>query len=307
MPRINWQAEVAALRKDNRSGAQEITERALELLMDVIAESIPGGAVSYRQWLVRLSRDLVAAQPSMASLFRLVNDMLWACHKAMGAQEMREKALAFLDAYRTAMQDALEQLAHQAAEFLAQYPVMMTYSRSSTLLRACRLMAERKVAFRVLCSEARPMYEGQTLASELAWAGIEVVVGIDMALFGWLEEANALVLGSDSLSNTGVVNKIGTAALVHAAAERDIPRVILCTTNKFLPEGYLLEQRLSAGPPEEIMPVSDRRITVRNVYFDVTPLEEISFVISERGVLGREDLLRALASIQVYPGLRGQG
>jgi len=306
MPRIHWQAEIAQLRKDNRSGAQEITERALELLMDVIAESIPGGAISYRQWLVRISRDLVAAQPSMASLFRLVNDMLWACHEAMGAQEMREKALAFLDAYRATMQASLEQLAQHAAEFLKQYPAIMTYSRSSTLLRAFRLMAERKVAFRVLCSEARPMYEGQTLASELAWAGIEVVVGIDMALFGWLDEANALVLGSDSLSDTGVVNKIGSAALVHAAAERDIPRIILCTTNKFLPEGYLLGRHLASGSPDEIMPASDRRITVRNVYFDVTPLEEISWVISEEGVLGREDLLRALAGIHIYPALRGQ-
>lgn len=306
MPRVHWQSEVAALRQDNRSGAQEITFRALELLRKVIAESIPDGAISYRRWLVRLSRDLVAAQPSMASLFRLVNDMLWACHNAAGAQEMREKALAFLDAYHTDMENAAAELARQAVEFLARYPVMMTYSRSSTVLQAFRLMAERGVAFRVLCSEARPMYEGQTLASELAWAGIEVVVGIDMALFGWLGETNALVLGGDSVSSMGVVNKIGSAALVHAAAEREIPRIILCTTNKFLPEGYLLPDHLTSGSPEEIMPVSDRRITVRNVYFDITPLEEISFVISEKGPLGRDDLLRALARIRVYPGLQGQ-
>lgn len=306
MPHIHWQSEVAQLRRDNRSGAQEITLRALELLREVIAESIPGGAISYRQWLVRLSRDLIAAQPSMASLFRLVNDMLWACHPAMGAQEMRERALAFLDAYQAETEASLERLAHHAAEFLAQYPVMMTYSRSSTLVRALRLLAERKVAFRVLCSEARPMYEGQSLASELAWAGIEVVVGIDMALFGWLAEANALVLGSDSVSSAGVVNKIGSAALVHAAAEREIPRIILCTTNKFLPEGYLLAERLTSGSPDEIMPTDDRHITVRNVYFDTTPLEEISLVISEQGPLAREDLLRTLAGIQIYPGLRGQ-
>lgn len=304
MPRMQWQSELAQLRQDNRANAQEILYRAVDLLIDAIGDSIPGGAISYRRWLVRTGRELVAAQPTVGELYRLVNDMLWACDEALGGQEIRQQALDFLQGYRATADEALEQLAEYAATALLPYAVMLTYSRSTTLLRAMTALVARKKRFRVICSEGRPASEGQALASELTWAGIEVTLGIDMALFGWLEEANALVLGARSLSRLGVVNKIGSAALVRAAYEREVPCLLLCSTRKFLPGDYLLAQHLVIGPPDEIMPTTSDRLTVRNVQYDITPLDLISTVITEQGALSGDELLRALDVIQTYPGLR---
>jgi translation initiation factor 2B subunit (eIF-2B alpha/beta/delta family) len=296
---------MAQLRKDSRASAQEIIYRAVNLLIDAIGDSIPGGAISYRQWLLRTSRDLVAAQPATGELYRLVNDMLWACHDALGSQEIRQQALGFLQDYRATADLALDQLAEEARVALAPYAVMLTYSRSATLLRALTAVAARKKRFRVLCSEGRPSFEGQALASELTWAGIDVTLGIDMALFGWLSEANAVVLGARSLSRLGVVNKTGSAALVRAAVEHEVPCILLCTTRKFLPGDYILGQHLISGSPGEIMPVADDHLTVSNVQYDITPLDLISTVVTERGPLSGEELLRALDAIRTYPGLHG--
>ena len=306
MARTHWDREIEQLRRDNRSGAEEVATRALELLIDAVGESEPGGGPSYSRWLVQISRQMVAAQPSMGVLYRMVNDMLWACQGATRGEQMREDALTFLQRYRARAVAAVEALAECACAYLAQYPVIMTYSRSSTVVHVLTAMAESEMTMRVLCSEGRPMLEGQTLASELGWAGLDVTLGTDMALFGWLPETRALLLGADSVSRSGLVNKIGSAELVRAAFERDIPRVVVCTSQKFLPNEYVFGQTMRAGDPEEIMPVSSANVTVRNTYFDTTPLQLISVVITEKGPLIGEPLLEELSRIQTYPGLRGR-
>jgi len=306
MARRQWRTEIEQLRRDNRSGAAEIAERALHLLIDVIGDSAPSGAISYREWLMRISREVVAAQPSMGVLFRLVNDMLWACHEAMGGEDIRQGALHFLHTYQERARQALETLTQHAAGSLEPYRVLMTYSRSSTVLGALARMAERGWKGRVLCSEGRPMLEGQGLANELSWLGVNVTLGIDMALFGWLPQANALVVGADGLGAAGVVNKIGTAALMQAAFDREVPCIVLCTTSKLLPKDYMVGAHLRSGDPEEIMPVSSDKITVRNEYFDVSPLELVSAVITEKGRLEGEQIAAELDQIRTYPGLRGR-
>jgi translation initiation factor 2B subunit (eIF-2B alpha/beta/delta family) len=301
-PRTQWDSSLDDLSRDTRSGAQEIATRAMHLLIDTIGDSDPAGAISYRQWLLRISRQLVAAQPAMGILFRLVNDMLWAADGAIGAAEMRQAALDHLQQFQAREAMALFNLVETASAHLAQYRAIMTYSRSSTVLRTLSESKSKKL--RVYCSEGRPMYEGQTLASELGWAGVQVILGIDMSLFSWLPEVEALIIGADSLGLTGLVNKIGTAELVRAAAEIDIPRIVLTTTSKFMPNDFLAGQHIHRGDPEEIMPVSSSNVDVRNITFDVTPLELITMVISEKGPLQGEHLLEELDAVRTYPGLR---
>lgn len=305
MPRVNWTVELDNLRRDSRSGSEEITARAIDLLIDTIGDAFPTGATAYSRWLLRLGRDLVAAQPSMGSVFRLANDLLWACDGIQDAGQMRESALAFLQDYSFKAGAALEMLSRHGVQVLKDVGVVLTYSRSSTMLSVFSALAKSGSDVRVLCSEARPMLEGQTLASELGWAGIQVTLGVDMALFGWLEDADALVVGADSVSSEGIVNKIGTAALMSAAYDREIPRIVLCTTHKFLPRDCTLRDRLRGGDPKEIMPPSNDKVEVSNIYFDATPLDLVSRVITEKGPLDRNGLDEELARVRTYKGLRG--
>ncbi len=306
MASTQWQSDIEQLRRDSRSGAEEIALRALNLLMDAITEAVPEDREDYEAWLVRIARDVIAAQPSMGVLFRLVNDMLWAQDEETEGEAIRQSALRFLQQYREHEMRAMQEVIEHAAPQLGTLSDIMTYSRSSTVLRVLAGMREGGWRPRVFCSEGRPMLEGQTLANELAGAGLRVIFGVDMALFEWLEEVEALVLGADTLAAGGLVNKVGTAELVQAARRHDIPRIVLCTTRKLLPADYLTSLRFREGPPEEIMPASDEAISIRNQYFDLTPLAQLSMVITEKGVMERSELMDAFARISTYPGLRGR-
>lgn len=304
MARIDWRDAVAPLRRDNRSGADEIANDAVNILIDLVGDSAPGNITSYRRWLLDVAREVVAAQPAMASLFRLVNDMLWACYEADEARVLRQLALDHLQDHQMRVGAASLAVTEHAVTELARYDALMTYSRSSTVCRALTAPSARRR--RVYCGEGRPMLEGQTLAHELAWAGLQVTIGADMALFDWLSQVDALVIGADSVSRAGIVNKLGTAPLMRAAAEREIPRIVLATTDKLLPHDYVHDVQLWEAAPQEIMPVSNENITVRNVYFDVTPLELVTAVITEEGLRQGAQINESLADVRTYPGLRGR-
>ncbi len=130
--------------------------------------------------------------------------------------------------------------------------------------------------------------------------------GIDMALFGWLSDTKALLLGADSIAMSGLVSKIGTTQLALAAQRLGIPCIVVCTTHKMLPNDYLIAQSLRVGDPEEIMPVSNENTTVSNAYFDMTPLDLFDTIITEEGPLGQAELVERLEAVRTYPGLRGR-
>lgn len=305
MPANRWRQGIDKMIADRRASYDEIVNRAVALLIDAIGDSVPSDATSYRNRLLRLSRDLIGARPSSAHLFRLVNGMLWATDGA-SAEGMRERALTYLQDYRVNLAITLEDLAETAAKILSGYPSIMTFSRSTTVGRALTRMAEQGMARPVYCSEGRPNYEGQTLASELSWAGMRVTLGVDMALFGWLPKVRALAIGADSISTQGMVSKLGTAPLTRAARELEIPVYVLCTSDKFMPAEYYSGRDLGSGPQEEIMPASSDRLTVSNVYFDITPLDQITGVVTEQGRLQGDELMTALRQVRIFPGLRGR-
>ena len=149
------------------------------------------------------------------------------------------------------------------------------------------------------------MLEGQTLASELGWAGITVTMGVDIALFGWLDKTDALLIGADSVSRAGIVNKLGTAPLAQTAFEHSIPCIAVCSSDKLLPNDYIVGQTLHAGDPDEIMPPGNNNVTVSNVYYDITSLDYITHVITNEGVYATDELSDRLAMLKTYPGLRG--
>ncbi|NLD71251.1 MAG: hypothetical protein GX649_00880 [Chloroflexi bacterium] len=305
MARRGWQADLNELRRDTRSGSADLELRATGILQGAVGDSVPAEPDAYRRMLMNLGRQIIAAQPTMAGIFRLVSDLLWAVGDLSTAEAMRLGALTYLDGRYQASQADLEALTGKARQWLGRYPVIMTYSRSEDVREALLAVNERRRQFEVLCSEARPGLEGQVLAYELGAAGVRVTLGVDMALFGWLPQASALVIGADSIAMAGVVNKIGTAALLRAAAERDIPRIVLSTSNRFLPGDYALPPEFRAGEPEEIMPPA-RSVVVRNPYYELAPLELVSFVLSEEGRLDVPALRARLANLRVYPGLIGR-
>jgi len=303
--RRGWQTDLNEFRRDTRSGSEDLELRATGILQGAIGDSVPTEAAAYRRLLMNVGRQVIAAQPTLAGVFRLVNDLLWIAGDAPTGEAMRLRALSYLDGRYEASQADLQGTVARARQWLAHYPVVMTYAHSIVVREALLAVNERRREFEVLLSEARPGLEGQVLAYELGAGGVRVTLGVDMALFGWLPAASAVVVGADGVSLSGVVCKVGTGALLRAATELEIPRIVLCASSRLLPADYTLPPVLRVGEPEEIMPPA-RSVVVRNPYTELAPLDVVSHVITEEGRLEVSALRERLAALRVYPGLIGR-
>lgn len=154
--------------------------------------------------------------------------------------------------------------------------------------------AHRRHAIDVYAGETRPWLQGARLTAwELSQEGIPVTLIADSAA-AWLMKTGAIdwvVVGADRITANGdVANKIGTYSLAVLAKQHDVKFMVVApmTTidwginqgdqikieerhqNELLPECYLEE---------------DSQVSAWNPVFDVTPVELITAIVTERGVV----------------------
>jgi len=256
---------VAAIRLDRRSGAAELLRKAAETLAWAAAQ--PGFSATA---LAELGRELVRAQPAMASIMNLVSAVLEA-----GPMRVAETCRDFL----ARAEQATEAVASEAAALIQDGMAVMTHSRSSAVLRALLAAHEEGRSFQVICTESRPLCEGVTLAKTLAGAGIPVRLIVDTAAYYWLGQTDLVLVGADAICSRGLVNKIGTAALALAAKSLGVPFYALASFDKFLPDDYRApEQELR--DPVEILTEPIEGVTPVNYYFDLTPREYLTGLLT---------------------------
>ncbi|MBN1788035.1 MAG: S-methyl-5-thioribose-1-phosphate isomerase [Sedimentisphaerales bacterium] len=149
--------------------------------------------------------------------------------------------------------------------------------------------------FKVYADETRPLLQGARLTAwELAQAGIDVTLICDNMAGTLMKQGkiNAIFTGADRIAANGdAANKIGTYPLSILAKAHNIPFYIAAPSSTFdlkLKNGdsIPIEQR----PPQEVtmiknIPIAPDRIKVYNPAFDVTPAENITAIITEKGVI----------------------
>ncbi len=305
MAQIDWENQIAEIRRDRTAGASELIWRVTDMLIEAISRHNAGGVNSTRRWLLEISRDVIAAKPAVGPLFSLVNRMLWAAESAMNAGDIRQAAAAYVADFQANWEMHNVALTQQAVHALARFSRLLVYGSDATVLRALLALGELESPPEILCGEGRPGYEGLVLASELVPTGIKVTIGIDMALPGWLARADALLLDCESLSRGGVISRLGATVLMRIAHEREMPVIVLCQQARLLPADYIIDVSSVTGEPEQIMQPQGENLIVSNVLLDQAPLEMVSTVVTEDGALVGEALAEVLAGMRIYPGLRG--
>jgi translation initiation factor eIF-2B subunit delta len=136
------------------------------------------------------------------------------------------------------------------------------------------------------CSESRPAGEGRGLARRLAAAGVAVTLFGDAAIAHALSGCDAVVVGADAVSPDWFLNKSGTRMLAAAAAQQGVPVYVAAARDKFVTADIAARLRIREGVPDEIWNAPPSGIDVRNPYFEQTPLDLLTGVISDAGVLG---------------------
>lgn len=284
MALAEFNLEIAEIRADRVRGASELARRCLMILAQA-ARDLPAESVA-ELWerLLELSAQLAKTRPSMApidNLLRRWGDGL-AIRSDMELTAARRSAAERAEALIEASRRAVTDCAAHAARLLGSGRTVITHSLSSTVLEVCRLLRDK--GLRVIVTESRPLEEGHQLAERLSAWNVPTLYITDAQMGLFVARADAVLVGADSvLADGSVVNKVGTYPLALAAREQGIPVYVCCESFKWREAGEPPPELEEMAPAELGVP-DWPGVTVRNVYFDITPARLVSAWIDETGV-----------------------
>jgi translation initiation factor eIF-2B subunit delta len=291
---VQWPTLIAPLRADNTSGAAELARKAAVAVLEWLDQtaSTPFAALSAE--LLAFAAALYRAQPAMAPLFNLVNEVLLAAESARTSEELQRRIHGAAQAFLEQMQQANARLAMASTELLPLGTCVLTFSYSSTVLGVLREAQAQQRLSKVFCTESRPMQEGQRLARQLAAAGIAVQFGVDAAMATFAPQATIALVGADSITAQGVVNKLGTTGLTLLTRHVGIPCYVIADRHKWFPAAATAPAFAEVKPAAEVWPEPPAGVAIWNAYFESTPLELFSGIVGEEGLLAPDDLRQRL-------------
>ncbi|KAJ5563409.1 hypothetical protein N7535_008573 [Penicillium sp. DV-2018c] len=145
----------------------------------------------------------------------------------------------FIDSFiREKITIADQVIADSAAQKVQDGDVIAVFA-SSNIIKETLLLAHRQgKRFRVSVIDSRPLFEGKSLARDLATAGLDVQYSLVHATTHAVKDATKVFLGAHAMtSNGGLYSRVGTALVAMSAKERasgvEIPVIVCCETIKF--------------------------------------------------------------------------
>jgi translation initiation factor 2B subunit (eIF-2B alpha/beta/delta family) len=260
---------IEAVASDRQSGATAIHALALAVLQDATATGQP---------IVPVARALCRAQPNMASV--------WNAAAAAVAARFEPDRLTRFAARVARAPGALARHAREHFLTAGSTPLRAVTVSSSAAVRTVLTAVSTDRPVRVACGEARPGLEGRVQAAALAAAGVPASIFADAGLGHALAGADLVLVGADAMAPEWFVNKSGTAMLAAMAARLGVPVYVAATSDRFA--GHALAGRLplDEGLAEEVWDEPPANVTPHNPTFERVPLDLVTAVLSDVGLLG---------------------
>jgi len=284
------QRAIERIRNDKRSGAGELAVMAARTLLMAADMDKPRNAEGYIKGLGDIAARLIAAQPSMAPILNLVNDVLIAAEGLSDPAAVRRDVASRAKGFLSTITERSKAIRSYTAEVLkgrGATPVnVLTHSYSSTVVDAVTEAHRASLVSSVVCTESRPGFEGRKTLARLRECGVPVTYVVDMGVFSIIQSGGVddVLIGGDCVSRKGLVNKTGTLGIALAASESGVAVYALLSTDKFLHEGLESFHSIELQDLGEVLDTDDEGVSVINNYFDTTPLRLLTGIITEKGI-----------------------
>ena len=292
-----------SIRDDHTSGATEIAIRCAEYLKEQASDVSFINSTDFIQKMVLFGNHLREAHPTMApvhhALYSIISPLWELGEKGETVEQLTECVAKAAQDFTDKVRSSTDLLAKEGVALIKNGRRVLTYSSSKAVAAILKRAQTEGISFHVIITESRPMYEGRRLAQDLSSAGIQSTLIIDGAVSTFLEQVDMVLVGADRISEESVVNKIGTRGLAIMAQNLQIPVYCACETTKFLSSRHLPFDQ-NEMPPEEIWLNAPDHVQIRNIYFEEIPLEFFSAIITERGILNEEEVVRIVTTHSPY-------
>jgi len=256
--------------------------------------------------LEKAAEILRGTRPTAVNLFWAIDRILNKARSFVGSVEALS-AFVVEEAQKIADEDAMANrlIGKYGAELINDGDVVLTHCNAGALatveygtaLGVIRTSWEQGKKIRVIATETRPKLQGARLtAYELKRDDIPVTLITDnmVGYVMYKRLVSKVVVGADRIVKDAVINKIGTFTIAVLAKEHGIPFYVAAPKSTFdltrTSRNVVIEER----KPEEVTHIGSQRIApegidVLNPAFDITPLEYVTAIVCESGILYKKD------------------
>ena len=301
MVAMNINPEIISLideiKNDKTHGASQLARQAASVLKVAAERSQTKSTDEFWQEQKEIGQRLMSVRPAMAPVFNIVARLLDAMSGKVVEMELdsvRHFAISKVDEIVGDSLQAIAQIAQYGYELIADGDKIMTHSYSSTVVAMLKAAFAEHGNVEVITTRSGPGGSGEVTARELGLYGMPVTFIDDTAIGLYLSTVNKVVVGADRICADGkVVNSVGTYQLALAGKKAIIPFYVLCETLKFDPRVSGDEVDLEEKEPSEVIEPGrlPPEVRVKNPHFDITPLELITGVVTENGLLTPEEVI----------------
>ncbi|XP_055323565.1 translation initiation factor eIF-2B subunit delta isoform X2 [Sitodiplosis mosellana] len=214
--------------------------------------------------------------------------------------DAKQKA-TLLESIETYVRDqidkAAEAISYTVQEKISDGDVILTFGCSSVILNILN-EAKKNKDFRVIVVDARPLHEGREMLRRLVAKNIKCTCVLINAAGFIMPEVTKVLLGAHALLANGyVMSRAGTAQIALIAKSYNVPVLVCCETHKFSErvqtDAFVYNE---IGNPYDVVKSNENNsplanwesvpnLTPLNLYYDVTPPELVSAVVTEVAIL----------------------
>lgn len=208
----------------------------------------------------------------------------------------KEKSLKTINKLVKNLNESTKKIAKIGSKLIKNNHIIMTHCHSGEALAVIKQAWKEGKKISVIATETDPLEQGVKTAKELAKLKIPVTLITDSAVGYFMPEVNLVMVGSDAIRKEGIVNKTGTSLLALAAKENKNPFYVIANSLKLdRRKKIVIEERPAREVYLELLhPGKLEGVKIRNPAFDVTPWKFITAVVTEKGILKPEQILRLL-------------
>ena len=245
-----------------------------------------------------LKKQMYELKPTMATIYNSCEAIMQELDETMKVNILKEKVIHLCDNIIEQSFVAVEKVGEIGSHLIHDHDVVLMHSYSSTLMGIFQSAANDKKRFKVICTESRPLRESRNAVNVLTRLGIETMFISDASVYEFMNDADMIIMGADTLCTNGdVANKMGSAQIARLAQSCKIPvyfaselyKLDIRTLNG---EKVVLERRDKCELVDEDDFKDFDQVEVINQFFDLTPASDITGIVTEFGVLHPSQMLQ---------------
>ena len=290
------QKSLTELKEDNTSGANELINKALDILQ-YQAEILSNQSEDIKNKILMLSKQIINSRPSMAPLINTIGYIIQDLEVIT-----KKDVLSRIELFIQNKLNIGKALKKNFYDFMfsngKDIHKIMLISYSSTIMQLLNQLKDRDIEFYIM--ESRPLFEGHHTAKILS-ANFQIHLIVDAAIGKFMDQMDLVLIGIDSILKDGaIINKIGTFPLSVVAYEKGIDVYAIGDSLKYnLKSHFGLKVEIEEKSKEEVFKLEtpERNLIVHNYYFDITPSKYIKGIISDLGILKPQEFVNRVKKI----------